>query len=694
MKNQMEKNQKINPVFKLDWYRDVIEFAPDTYNIIDKEGTFLYTNSRSSTESPDDFLGKSIFDYFLPEFAPLVRKKLDHVYESGENDHYELATDYGGGPRRYYMTNLAPIKRNGEVVAIAMYIRNITELKNTQHDLFALNYELESRVQKRTLELREYTKRMELTEKLSIALRKAKNHKEVIDLIAGQFKETFNTDVIGIYEVENSFLKLAVNLSTEVQAPQQISSFSDKFFFSLLNENQIQIAQIPEHKRENCQFCEFIHQHKMRTLVLAPIRAASEMVGVLYMAFRQPKQFSMDDEQLMRAFVEAGGNTLHRIQLMETLENNVSSRENELEILYNIMAVASETVDVDELIRNLLKKILSAVDCGIGVIQLIENGQIVKSIQYPDQLPPNFQSEIGKVDQIANNIDQYFYDQKYYFSESKETNLNFLSAPIHSKGIILGTINLIGECLNDQDPELLHLVHSIANETGLAVESTRHRKRAEETLILEERQRLARDLHDSVSQSLYGLVLSADISKKLLKLKEFNTLERTLKDIETFALQSLREMRLMLFELRPLSFESEGLSGALELRLNTVERRAGLNTSLDIKGEEFLKSPLDLEIYRIATEAMNNALKHSNASQIHVSIDVDQKFNQCELKVIDNGKGFDVESNKNGGIGLMSMQERAVRVGGQLLIESGYFGTMVRFICPIDPENGVKNGNA
>jgi len=264
MKNQMEKNQKINPVFKLDWYRDVIEFAPDTYNIIDKEGTFLYTNSRSSTESPDDFLGKSIFDYFLPEFAPLVRKKLDHVYESGENDHYELATDYGGGPRRYYMTNLAPIKRNGEVVAIAMYIRNITELKNTQHDLFALNYELESRVQKRTLELREYTKRMELTEKLSIALRKAKNHKEVIDLIAGQFKETFNTDVIGIYEVENSFLKLAVNLSTEVQAPQQISSFSDKFFFSLLNENQIQIAQIPEHKHENCQFCEFIHQHKMR----------------------------------------------------------------------------------------------------------------------------------------------------------------------------------------------------------------------------------------------------------------------------------------------------------------------------------------------------------------------------------------------------------------------------------------------
>jgi signal transduction histidine kinase len=208
-------------------------------------------------------------------------------------------------------------------------------------------------------------------------------------------------------------------------------------------------------------------------------------------------------------------------------------------------------------------------------------------------------------------------------------------------------------------------------------------------LIGEERQRLARDLHDSVSQSLYGLVLAADISKKLLKLKEFGTLDDTLKDIETFALQSLREMRLMLFELRPISFESEGLAGALELRLNTVERRAGLMTSLDIIGGELLESPLDLEIYRLATEALNNALKHANASQIHVSIHVDEDANQCELKVIDNGSGFDLDTKRSGGIGLISMNERASRVGGQVILESQEGkGTMVRFICPLKQEKG------
>lgn len=681
------KNQVIKPKFELDWYKDVVEFAPDTFNIIDPDGIMLFTNSRSDTEGPEDFLGTSIYDYFLPEYFNMVKDKIRSVFETGENNHYELATEYGGGPRRYYMTNLAPIKRDGEVVAVILYIRNITELKITQHELYELNDELENRVLKRTLALQEYAKRMEMTEKLSIALRRAKTRDEVIRLLGEQFMNTFKADITGCYEVGENHLQLTLSLGPDLGTPQTLSAFSDKYFFSLLDENNIQIAHISEHKHENCQFCEFIHRNQMSTLVLAPIRADKQMVGVLFMAFRKIRQFSMDDEQLMRSFVEAVGNTVHRIQLMERLEHNISNRENELEILYNIMAVASETVDIDDLIRNLLKRILSAVDCGIGVIQLIESHHIVKSIHFPDDLPSHFEKEITLVDNISTNLDQYFGDNKYYFTQLDHSDLNLLSAPITSKDGVLGTINLIGECLSNQDQELLHLIKSIANETGLAVESTRHRKRAEETLILEERQRLARDLHDSVSQSLYGLVLAADISKKLLKLKEFNTLEQTLKDIETFALQSLREMRLMLFELRPISFESEGLSGALELRLNTVERRAGLMTSLDIQGEEVLKSPLDLEIYRITTEALNNALKHSNASQIHVSLTVDEEFNQIELKVIDNGKGFEVDSSKSGGIGINSMQERAARVGGQLLIESKEdFGTTVRFLCPLHPD--------
>jgi len=693
MKTQMEKNQKIKPVFELDWYRDVIEFAPDTYIITDIEGTFLYTNSRSRTENSEGFIGKSIFDYFLPEYFQIVREKFDHVYQSGENDHYELATDYGGGSRRYYMTNLAPIKRDGSVVAIAMYIREITELKKAQLELSNLNQELEDRVLNRTITLQEYAKRMEISEKLSIGLRHAKNLAEVLQLLGEQFKNTFRVDVVGIYEVQDEHhLNLSLNLKPEINPPSKLTPYLDKFFFSLLDENQIRIAQIPEQKHEDCEFCEFIHQNQMRTLVLAPIRATSAMVGVIYMAFRQSTVISTDDEQLMRSFIEAGGNTIQRIQVMQRLEQNIKNRENELEVLYDIMSTASETIDLDELLQRILKRILQAVNCGVGIIHLIEDNQIIKKIQIPETLPPEFKSGVELLRTYTKNIEDLFSDLQYHFRNIPKTNLNSLSALIRFKGKILGVISLIGECLNKNDLEMIQLLCSIADEIGLAVESTRLRKQAQESLIFEERQRLARDLHDSVSQSLYGLVLSADISKKLLKLKEFGTLEETLEDIETFALQSLREMRLMLFELRPLSFETEGLSGALDLRLNTVERRAGLKTSLDIIGEDLLYSPLDIEIYRITTEALNNALKHSYASQIHVIIHVDEKFNQCELKVIDNGAGFDLETKRAGGIGINSMKERAARVGGQLIVETKEgFGTVVRFICPLRPEEGRKS---
>ena len=292
----------------------------------------------------------------------------------------------------------------------------------------------------------------------------------------------------------------------------------------------------------------------------------------------------------------------------------------------------------------------------------------------------------GQVFQTGGNVLVSGLQTK--MDSGKTELLTYFGVPIRTKEVIIGVLSIFCKDEGIFDFGVKQLISTIADQIGLALETTRQRQRDKEALILEERQRLAKNLHDSVSQSLYGLVLSADISKKLLKLKELSTLEETINDIATFALQSLREMRLMLFELRPLAFESEGLSGALELRLNTVERRAGLMTSLDIVGEEFLPSPLDLELYRITTEALNNALRHSNCTQIQVSLHVDEVLNQLELKIIDNGQGFSIENKSLGGIGLVSMKERATRLGGQLVIETeDTIGTTVRLVCP------TKNNN-
>jgi len=325
----------------------------------------------------------------------------------------------------------------------------------------------------------------------------------------------------------------------------------------------------------------------------------------------------------------------------------------------------------------------------MGAIHLVEGDQLIKKCVYRKSIivDPDW-------------MDHYFFENKLYeqaiqnkkrysFTRIPEKNLICLTFPIREKGTNFGLLTLLGTNLDENDLNHLSLITSFADVVGLVVTNFRQRKRSEEILILEERQRLARDLHDSVSQSLYGLVISADVGNKLLKLKEYAGLQETLKDIEETALQSLREMRLMLFELRPLFFESVGLVGALDLRLNIVERRTGIDTTLKSEGIELISSPLDLEIYGIATEALNNSLKHSKASRISIELIANEI--EARLQITDDGIGFDIKKNQSGGIGFSSMKERAKRIGGKLEIKSYVNnGTKIRLTVPLKQIRGKE----
>jgi signal transduction histidine kinase len=144
------------------------------------------------------------------------------------------------------------------------------------------------------------------------------------------------------------------------------------------------------------------------------------------------------------------------------------------------------------------------------------------------------------------------------------------------------------------------------------------------------------------------------------------------------AQQALQEMRLLVYELRPLALESEGLIGALEHRLETVERRAGIQARMLVEGEVELAADQEEELYGIAQEALNNSLKHARASQVELSIRVTDE--SVALEVTDDGQGFDLAHVRyKGGLGLISMEERADEIGGQFSIHTAPGeGTTVR----------------
>jgi signal transduction histidine kinase len=193
--------------------------------------------------------------------------------------------------------------------------------------------------------------------------------------------------------------------------------------------------------------------------------------------------------------------------------------------------------------------------------------------------------------------------------------------------------------------------------------------RAEELAVLEERNRLARELHDSVTQSLYSLTLLAEAGQRMIQAEDMQQVAGNQARLGEIAQQALQEMRLLVYELRPPALESEGLIGALEQRLETVERRAGIQARVRVEGEAELAPDLEEELYGIAQEALNNALKHAKASQVVLSLRVAEE--SAVLEVADDGQGFHLTDNRDsGGLGLISMQERADKIGGQLTINS------------------------
>ena len=194
-----------------------------------------------------------------------------------------------------------------------------------------------------------------------------------------------------------------------------------------------------------------------------------------------------------------------------------------------------------------------------------------------------------------------------------------------------------------------------------------------EKAITAERSRLARDLHDSVTQSLHSSTLLAEAGQRLAGSGDIERARGYLIRLGEISQQALREMRLLVYELRPLALKEFGLVGALQQRLDAVERRSGLEAQLSIEEELELPERIEEELFRIAMEALNNALKHANPTRVTVSFrkEENREMPCIELSIMDDGKGFDPNvKDDEGGLGLISMKERIEKLGGELTILS------------------------
>jgi PAS domain S-box-containing protein len=210
---------------------------------------------------------------------------------------------------------------------------------------------------------------------------------------------------------------------------------------------------------------------------------------------------------------------------------------------------------------------------------------------------------------------------------------------------------------------------------------------AQARAALEERQRLARELHDSVTQSLYSLTLLAEASRRMALDGNTEKMIGNIARLGETAQQALKEMRLLVYELRPLALETTGLVEALQHRLDAVEKRAGVEAQLKVESNCDLSADVENGLYRIAQEVLNNSLKHAEATRVSVRLLADS---QCvEVEITDNGKGFDPQAVRDqGGMGLGNIQERTESLGGEVaFVSKSGEGTQVLVRVPLNRSN-------
>ncbi|MFJ9891055.1 GAF domain-containing sensor histidine kinase [Streptomyces sp. NPDC091287] len=252
---------------------------------------------------------------------------------------------------------------------------------------------------------------------------------------------------------------------------------------------------------------------------------------------------------------------------------------------------------------------------------------------------------------------------------------DFLGLPITDGDEIIGALFLAnklcpkpeGGCgFTAEDEELLQM---LAQHAAIALTNARLYERSRELTIAEERSRLAHELHDAVSQKLFSLRLTAQAATALVDRDPVRA-KGELQQVAALAAEAVDELRAAVVELRPAALDEDGLIATLRTQIQVLDRAHAAEVAFESRGVRALPATQEEALLRVAQEALHNALRHSGAER--VSVTLVRRGTDTVLRVTDDGAGFDPTAVRRAGrhLGLVSMRHRANSVGGRLTVAS------------------------
>jgi len=393
------------------------------------------------------------------------------------------------------------------------------------------------------------------------------------------------------------------------------------------------------------------------------------------------------------------------------LEQRVAERTRELLTLLDVSHNLTLIMALPDLLRLILEKLNEVVEFTAASIAILD-GDLLQQVAYRGPEPGELaltvrpsRNELGAIwTQLAQGEPVVIQDldeetavaaayrglvttavsEEIYQANSYLRT--WLALPLRLRGQTVGLLALQHRQPGHFSHQRVDLALAFATQAAIAIENANLYEQAQSLAALEERQKLARELHDSVSQALYGIALGTRTARTLVSRAEEQPLQQALNEpldyILSLAEAGLAEMRTLIFELRPESLATEGLVVALEKQTTALQARHHVRVTTQFIPEPDVPLPVKEALYRVAQEGLHNIVKHAAATEVRVALEMEN--GRLTLTIHDNGQGFDASNQFPGHLGLKSMRERVERIGGVFQVESlGGQGTTLTITLPI-----------
>lgn len=389
-----------------------------------------------------------------------------------------------------------------------------------------------------------------------------------------------------------------------------------------------------------------------------------------------------------RSFFDAIQNTLTDLQRthaeMEITRSETDVRLQQMERLLEVSRIGGSAQEFKELLTDALAKLRTAVDYYRAGVLLLRDDALQPIVFHGAPSPQQ-----GIMVPTINRPDNFeaakqLKNPRIIHDLSKEYPTlygSWMGVPLIVRGQFVGLLTLRHEQVNFYDQQAADLCLAFANQIAGIINSVQLQEAATSARVVAERHRLARELHDSVSQSLFGIVLGTRTAREQIE-QAPAAADQAISYSLNLANAAISEMRALIFALRPETLERQGLIAALQAQIDLLQSHHGMNIAFDAaQGEPEASFHSKEALYRISTEAMQNAIRHSHCRNLVIRLTHDAQT--LSIDVIDDGRGFDPHREYENHLGLKTMRERAVALGGAASIQSTPgAGTHVRTVLP------------